>query len=88
MSECFSCGKPVPESAKFCDECGMVANKIRRASGNKIPRFPVKHSKAPKFRYCDNCKSPISLDAALCESCGAEKQIGRASCRERVYVLV
>ena len=39
---------------------------------------------------CEGCGKPLTLqdDIVVCPDCGAPYQIGRASCRERVSVLV
>ena len=41
---------------------------------------------------CPDCRGALAVDEdaseLVCTACGLAYQIGRASCRERVYVLV
>ena len=73
--KCPKCGRPLPENAKFCFECGT---KIEDLSDNEII-CPVCGKKTPKGKFCVECGSPL---ANKCPKCGADVPTGGKFCLE------
>lgn len=72
---CSQCGKPLPENAKFCLECG--AKVVTLAEDEMI--CPHCGNKTPKGKFCMECGQPL---ANTCPNCGAEVPSGGKFCLE------
>lgn len=53
---CASCGAPLMEGARFCEECGA----------------PVDAEPAPQTRFCPVCGAQLGANAKFCGKCGAK----------------
>lgn len=74
-ANCPSCGKPLPEGAKFCLECGA---KVPQASEEEII-CPSCGKQTPKGKFCIQCGAPLALK---CPNCGADIPAGGKFCSE------
>lgn len=72
---CPNCKCEVPETAKFCLECGT---KIELLGENEII-CPACGKKTSKGKFCMECGSPL---IAKCSKCGAELPNGAKFCLE------
>jgi len=72
---CPSCGKPRPENAKFCLECGAKVEIL--AESEMI--CPSCGKKTIKGKFCLECGSPLS---ANCPNCGTPIPAGGKFCLE------
>lgn len=74
-SPCPSCGKPLPENAKFCLECGQ---KVENLADNQMlcPKCGVK---TPKGKFCMECGASL---INKCPSCGKDVPMGGKFCLE------
>jgi len=72
---CPNCNTEVPESSKFCPECG---NKIEILGQNEII-CPACNQKTAKGKFCMHCGEPL---VAKCAKCGAELPLGAKFCLE------
>lgn len=75
VSPCPNCGKPVPENAKFCLECGT---KIEQLSESEMI-CPQCNQKTTKGKFCMECGGKLQL---TCPSCGKEAPAGAKFCLE------
>ena len=73
--QCPTCGKLLPENAKFCLECGT---KIELLGENEMI-CPSCGKKTPKGKFCMECGSPL---ARKCPNCGVEVPEGGKFCLE------
>lgn len=73
--KCPTCGKELPETAKFCFECGT---KIERLDDNEII-CPVCGKKTLKGKFCLECGAPL---IRRCLNCGAEVPQNSKFCLE------
>ena len=73
--KCPTCGNELPESAKFCLECGT---KIVALGENEMI-CPACGKKTPKGKFCMECGQPL---ARRCPNCGAEVPKGGKFCLE------
>lgn len=73
--KCPTCGKELPENAKFCLECG---SKIEVLADNEMI-CPSCGKKTPKGKFCMECGAPL---VNKCPNCGAEVPQGGKFCLE------
>ena len=73
--KCPTCGKELPENAKFCLECGT---KIEQLAENEMI-CPSCGKKTPKGKFCMECGAPL---VNKCPNCGAEVPQGGKFCLE------
>lgn len=59
---CKNCGKEIPESMMFCDQCGMK---------NPVAEHIMAQKQA---NTCHQCGAAIREDSAFCSRCGAKRQ--------------
>lgn len=72
---CPKCGNKLPESAKFCLECGT---KIEKIADNEM-RCPACGKITPKGKFCMECGQTLIIK---CPSCGSEVPQGGKFCLE------
>jgi ribosomal protein L40E len=53
---CVNCGEPLPDSAKFCPNCGT--------------RVQQQEQKQEKGTFCTSCGAPLAPGASFCTECG------------------
>lgn len=72
---CANCGKPLPEHAKFCMECGC---KVEQSKDAQII-CPVCGKATAKGKFCMECGAPL---VNKCPGCGATLQEHAKFCME------
>lgn len=99
--KCVHCGAQVPETAKFCFNCGeKIQQSTVSASHGECPACWVSNS--PTARFCRSCGAPLStkskseleelIPAALCPNCGSalkkvpQKKTICPNCRKPMYI--
>ncbi len=60
---CPACGKPIPDTARFCQHCG--------ANVTDLQAVPEQQSDVLTERRCPQCGFTLDADAAFCDNCGA-----------------
>lgn len=73
---CASCGKEIPEGAKYCLECG---EKVIPAKQNSMVCCPKCGASVPEGRFCLECGAKLEL---VCSSCGVRIIPGAKFCLE------
>ena len=91
--KCPNCGKSVPESVKFCPECGADTAAgdgmiICSSCGNKY-KSGTKFCPECGDRYnpCPNCKADVADGATECPKCGAKMPIACPKCGKAIDPL-
>ena len=64
--KCPECQAANLPDAKFCDTCGLQLRAPRAAAVVVPPPIPS----VPTIRHCPDCSHVVSVDDALCFSCG------------------
>ena len=65
----MNCGKPLPDGAKFCSECGTPSGSVK--TERETQRETVYEGKVFK---CPNCGDILDSDELVCETCGYERR--------------
>ncbi len=73
--KCQNCGKPLPENAKFCLECGTKVELLKEDE----MICPACGSKTHKGKFCMECGASL---VNKCPACGAEVPQGGKFCLE------
>ena len=63
---CKHCGKPIPDGAPVCPECGKETGEQPRREESSGP------TPSPKRTYCKNCGREVDPKAVVCPNCGAK----------------
>lgn len=75
MVNCSACGKPNPEGAKFCLECGGAIS-----SGPKCPSCG--EAIIPGAKFCLACGASLQTQVTNCPNCGKDIVPGAKFCLE------
>lgn len=73
---CASCGKRIPEAARFCLECGA---KVETQKEEEKVICPKCGASVPQGRFCLECGAKLE---AICKNCGAILVSGAKFCLE------